>query len=324
MLKAAGLDVTEERAYRLLVRSPGAHAAELAAELSVPVDSAHAALRSLHAKGLARPLDEDRFAPVAPDIAIGPVLLREQEGLDQARQAVDQLTGEYLSHARRHDPGQVVEVLPSRSALRQQLRLLQDNARHEVVYFCRAGHVAMPSEENAEEPAALRRGVRYRVIYERALLEQPGMPASLAHGIGLGEQARAVPELPVRMAIADGELGVLPLVQHVNAGAEPTAALVRRGSLLDALTALFESQWERATPLAITESGEVATSGCPLDSDSLSLLSLLVAGVPDKSIATQLQVSHRTVQRRITQLMEQAGARTRTQLAWHAARENWL
>jgi hypothetical protein len=30
------------------------------------------------------------------------------------------------------------------------------------------------------------------------------------------------------------------------------------------------------------------------------------------------------VQRRIAYLMERAGAQTRMQLAWHAARENWL
>ena len=63
---------------------------------------------------------------------------------------------------------------------------------------------------------------------------------------------------------------------------------------------------------------------CPLDSDDLYLVSLLVAGVPDKSIATQLGVSQRTVQRRVSNIMELAGTQTRMQLAWRAATEHWL
>ncbi|WP_374099643.1 helix-turn-helix domain-containing protein [Streptomyces sp. I4(2020)] len=54
------------------------------------------------------------------------------------------------------------------------------------------------------------------------------------------------------------------------------------------------------------------------------LLALLVAGVADKAVATRMGLSRRTVQRRIQRLMELAGATTRMQLAWQAARRGWL
>lgn len=54
------------------------------------------------------------------------------------------------------------------------------------------------------------------------------------------------------------------------------------------------------------------------------LLPLLVAGVSDKTIASQTQLSRRTVQRRIQSLMERSDAAPRMQLAWHAARHGWL
>ncbi|NRQ35944.1 TrmB family transcriptional regulator [Nonomuraea sp. NN258] len=320
MLSAAGLGAAEEAAYRLLVRTTEVDPDALAEELGVAAEVARQALGSLLAKGLARavPGDPGRFTAVAPDVALAARLHRRQAEVDRARQAMEQLTGEYLAHARRREAAQLIEVITSRTALREQLRLLQDGARHEVLSLCRSGHVAMTSQENTEELAALRRGVGYRVLYEKALLEEPGMLVNLADGIELGEQARALPVLPVRMIIADGELGVLPLIQHTDGLTQLTAALIRPSSLLDALKALFESLWERATPVGLT------SPGSPLDADHLYLLSLLIAGVPDKSIATQLKISQRTVQRRIAYLMERAGAQTRTQLAWHAARENWL
>ncbi|GAA3535826.1 helix-turn-helix domain-containing protein [Nonomuraea rosea] len=332
MLQAAGLNEVEERAYRLLVRAGEAEVADLAGELGITTETAATALASMRDMGLAREVADGagggggRFAPVAPEVALGPKLIRQQESIDWARQAVEQLAGEYRATQRRGSADGLIEVLPSRAALREQVRHLQDSAREEVICFCRAGHVVMPSEDNTEELEALGRGVGYRVIYERALLEQPGMVANVAYGIKLGEQARAVRFLPVRMMIVDRTTAVLPLVQHAGGMTEPTAALVRESSLLEALIALFEAQWERATPIRSLEDGQVidTSPACPLDADELYLLSLLVAGVPEKSIASQLGLSLRTVQRRVYHLMQLAGAQTRMQLAWHAARERWL
>jgi DNA-binding NarL/FixJ family response regulator len=61
-----------------------------------------------------------------------------------------------------------------------------------------------------------------------------------------------------------------------------------------------------------------------LDDSERFLLSLVVAGVPDKSIASQLGISRRTVQRRVDRMMSLAGVDTRTGLAFQAARRGWL
>jgi hypothetical protein len=180
----------------------------------------------------------------------------------------------------------------------------------------------MPSADNTEEFSALRRGVRYRVIYERALLEEPGMIENVAAGVRAGEQARALPTLPVRLAIADRRIAVCPLVPGGGSGlGEPTAALIRPSQLLDSLLALFESYWDRATPVGAA--GDPPDTEQPTDEERL-LLSLVVAGVPDKSIASQMGVSRRTVQRRLWELMARAGVDTRPGLAYQAARRGWI
>ena len=133
--------------------------------------------------------------------------------------------------------------------------------------------------------------------------------------------------LPVRLAIVDRATAICPLVPDDDRGlVEPTAALIRRSELLDALLALFESHWERATPIRVDEqidpvTGELAGPG---DSADRLLLSLLVAGLPDKAIGSQLKVSSRTVQRRLDRLMLLAGVDTRTALAYQAARRDWI
>jgi DNA-binding CsgD family transcriptional regulator len=181
----------------------------------------------------------------------------------------------------------------------------------------------MQGAENTEEYGALSRGVRYRAIYERALLETPGELDTIAEGVSWGEEARTLPTLPVRLAIVDRATAICPLVRDDEAGiGEPTAAVIGRGQLLDALLALFESHWEAATPVRLQSDEAQDPEG--LDDNERFLLSLLVAGLPDKSIASQLGISRRTVQRRLDRMMALAGVDTRTGLAFQAARRQWL
>lgn len=307
------LSEIEQRTYRLLVRLGRAGAADLVAHGAVPPGEAEAVLESLRAKGLAGPGPVHH--PLPADVALGDALLRRQQDLQNTQQIVAALSEEYRAHARRRDSEHLVSLVVGAGPLRQRLREMQDDARREILWFCRANPLAMAGTENAEEGSALARGVRYRAIYERELLDRPGELESILESVAAGEQARTLPTLPVRLAIADRELAICPLVPDESRGmGEPTAALIRSSELLDALVALFESYWERSTPLGVPG---------PEGVDTL-LLSLVVAGMPDKSIATHLGVSKRTVQRRIDRLMDQAGVDSRTGLAYQAARRDWL
>lgn len=320
------LDAREERAYRLLVGLSAARSVDLAEVAELPPHEAVEVLQRLQAKGLvavSQSADEPVFRALPPDVALGTTLLRRQESLEAARKTVAVLSEEFRASASRRDAHHLVEVVVGAAALRERLRDLQESAREEILWFCRANPLAMQGAENTEEYGALSRGVRYRAIYERALLETPGELDTIAEGISWGEEARTLPSLPVRLAIVDRATAVCPLVRDDELGiGEPTAAVISRGQLLDAVLALFESHWEMATPVAL-HSAEQPASGA-LDDHERFLLSLLVAGVPDKSIASQLGISRRTVQRRLDRLMVLAGVDTRTGLAYQAAKRDWL
>ena len=307
------LPPAEQHAYRLLIRLDGITSAELADVDGISTEL----LESLHGKGLVTPGPVYRALP--PDVALGDALLRRQESLESARQVVAALSEEYRSNTRRRSAEHLVEIVVGAAALRQRLREMQDAAREEILWFCRANPIAMQGPENEEESSALGRGVRYRAIYERELLEKPGELASIVESMGHGEEARTLPDLPVRLSIADRSLAICPLVPDAARGlGEPTAALIRSSELLDALVALFERYWEVATPLGST------VTRTELSESEVLLLSLVVSGLPDKSIATHLGVSKRTVQRRLDRLMSLAGVDTRTGLAFQAARRGWL
>ena len=174
-------------------------------------------------------------------------------------------------------------------------------------------------EDQVTQERASRRGVQYRGIVDADFLAAPGGVERIRGDSRLGESYRSVPSLPLKMIIADRRMALVPMSVQVNDG--PSSLLVRSSALLDALCALFELLWERAAPLYFTDEDELAAH----EQDRLArdefgeLLSLMAAGLPDKAIAHELDISGSTFSRRLVDIMRRFGARTRFQLGWVAA-----
>jgi DNA-binding CsgD family transcriptional regulator len=164
-------------------------------------------------------------------------------------------------------------------------------------------------------------GIGYRSVYANTALEEPGFMATLATYLRAGEQARLAHTVPIKLAIADRTLALLPL--DWTSQTPDAAVLVHPCGLLDALAALFESSWALATPLTPTGPDGVAALA-EISADDHELLSLLVAGMTDEAAGARLGMSRRTVVRRVQHLMSVTGARSRLQLGWRARERGWL
>ncbi|TLQ42326.1 helix-turn-helix domain-containing protein [Streptomyces marianii] len=333
MLEAVGLSAAETDVYRALVGAAAASADEVSTTTGLDAGTAGRLLVALEHKGLAHGVEgvPGRFAANPPDLALRPRIERRADDLDKARTAASELMEAYRRNAWIRDASDVVEPVTGAGGLRRRLQQVQDSAREELLWFCRARYVALPSGTNRAEFDALGRGVGYRVLYEQAFFDGSGSVDNVVRAVRAGEAARAVPALPLRMAIADRCVAICPLAPAGPAGdpREETAAVVRGSSLVEALVALFERYWEIGAPLRVTAQGQIGGPGLEADADALTaddrhLLSLMVAGITDESIAGQLGISRRTVQRRIQHLMHIAGVATRMQLGWQAARRDWI
>jgi DNA-binding NarL/FixJ family response regulator len=92
--------------------------------------------------------------------------------------------------------------------------------------------------------------------------------------------------------------------------------VVHAGGLLSAFTGLFETLWTLGVPV----SGDRA----PLSEQDRKIVTLMAAGVTDEAIARRLDLSRRTVVRRIAVLLDRLGATTRFQAGVQAAHRGWL
>ncbi|GGB18667.1 hypothetical protein GCM10011492_05660 [Flexivirga endophytica] len=164
----------------------------------------------------------------------------------------------------------------------------------------------------------LKSGRTWRGIYDNAAIQREEILVHLRDAGAAGEQSRTVPRVPMKMVIADESRA---LVAVENDGAT-FHLLVGRCGLLDDLVGLFEGLWSFGTPVP-GRAGVGGEQHTPF-SDDRDLLSLLAAGATDESIARQLGLSLRTVQRRVRKLEDLLGAHTRFQAGIQAARRNLI
>lgn len=312
MLEEIGLGGDEERVYLALLRQPARTTEELAARLGLSAEAVAGPVERLAGRGLLT-VDSgghDRLRVVPPDLALSPLLLRRQVRLQRARDVVARLAGDYQARAALHAPETVAETVVGQAAVADSYTEIQRAARAEVRVL-----VGGPAITPGAGPA----GVRRRVVYERALLAEPGGPLRLPDSPARGEEPRVTERVPLWLAIADDRAAFLPAVgAHLE---EPAAVIVRSGPLLAALDWIFETVWQGAVPFPQRE--EVPPGSAPAAADR-QLLSLLLSGCTDRAIAGQLGVSVRTVQRRVSRLCAEVGAGTRLQLVWQATRRGWL
>lgn len=323
-LATLGLSAAEERIYRKLLEMPNAQAQQLAAVLGLAYSTLLAVLGQLEVKGLIvrSPRTPPHYMAIAPDVALEALAQKRRAELDQALGIIPELQAQAAKHSDKQE--RLVELLTSREAERLLFESLHATVREEVVTLVRLPILISQLDEAADvdqatQRKAQQRGVRYRSVVDADYLDAPGAVARVRAESEAGEEIRVVPNLPLKLVIADRRIAFIPL--GLDSTYSPSL-VVRATALVDALYALFELLWETASPVHFTDGAlQVVPAPLQAEADMTEILALLAAGLNDKHICHELDISPSTLQRRISALMKRHGARTRFQLGWQVARK---
>lgn len=319
MLEAIGASEREDGIYRLLVTGQAKTVEEVAARLGLTLGEATSALAALELRELVRQVGGGGgdYVPAPPAIAVDALLLERQVQLHDARVELAELTEQYRSGAWSRTAADVIEVVADPEALRHWALSLRESATEELGALMRPPWIAVDVEEAAAQPPGAPT-VHYRFVFDRVMVDLPGVVDSIRTNRAERQEDRVHPAVPMKLLIADSRVALLPLAREAGEAA-PAGIVVHQSALLDALIALFELVWTASIPLPVDDEPVGV-----IESADARILALLLAGMTDESIASQLATSVRTVQRRVKVLMDLAGVRTRIQLGWHAAKHDWL
>ena len=336
MLGILGLDELTERVYRELIHLGPSSIEALGLRLGLDRDRLHQAIKVLEAKSLANRNAVGQVQTAPPQLALGALLTAQRHALGQAELTAAALAEAYHAASARtsHD---LVEIAVGADQVRQRFEHIQMSAETELLALVQSRPEVVETGQSEAEADAVRRGVHYRVVIERPMLEEPGSVESLLGEVLGPERIRVVESVPTRLLIADRGTVMLPLSENpprmaeleqdgparLEAG-EPMALVSRAPGLATAMLGLFECVWQRAVPVRLSEDDNAAVSDCAPTTLDLRILSLLLVGSTDAAIAKQLGLGLRTVQRRVAHMMDLARVTTRLQLGWQAHERGWL
>ena len=288
-------------------------------------------VRALTSQGMAHilphtPADPAWLRPASPDLALAGVLAghqnriaRDTERLLAGHRRLTEAQARYGTTINGRLPGHLVEVISDPTQISELSASLVNTARRDWMTLDDLATEMPLTEDFAAPPLPAAAGmVRCRSIYPATAMEDPVARRIIQTCVQAGQRARLLPEVAMKMKLADHTTAMLPLTRTGTTA----ALLVRAPVIVGALREYFELLWDRATP--VTAPVSPAAGQDPLPPAQRRVLQLMAEGLPDAAIARRANLSVTTVRRHITAIMKRLGVTSRFAAGTAAHRRGWI
>ncbi|KPI31800.1 transcriptional regulator, LuxR family [Actinobacteria bacterium OV320] len=314
---AVGVSAFDELLYQAVLNQPDAGAAGWALLTGASPARVREACNRLLTLGLLQPPDSmGGLRAVDPRVAIRALIRRRETESELLAANAEEMATAYEAGLLREEPSRLVEVASGEGAIAARLEEMYARAEHEVCLFDTPPYLAPAGPQVDLQADLLSRGIVSRGIYSATGLEDPKVLSRAFRMVELGEQARVLPSVPLKLLVVDGCRALLPLTASAAGGY--CAVVVWHSAVTEALQKLFDLAWRQAAPL-----GQAVGDG-GLSESERTLTRLLAAGMKDEAVARHLGVSLRTLRRRVSELQERLGAASRFQLGVRASQRGWV
>lgn len=257
-LVALGLSRYEARIYLTLVRRDSYTAAQAARAAEVPRQRVYDVLDALVRRNLAvlRPGRVATFSAVAPELALARLMALQRESLermDRASVALAAVLAPVWAAGQTHtDPLDYIEVLRDPKAIAERFAGIQEQATQELLSFCKPPFVApAANDEGIEAVRRLRRaGGMARAVYTHEALGDAEVLENVNRFGAAGEEARFIPELPLKLIVADASMVLCDMPDPMAETRATTALYIEHPALAACLRMSFLTVWGQAETAA--------------------------------------------------------------------------
>jgi len=223
----------------------------------VPRQKIYEVLDSLVEKGFAQVVQEKTklFSAVEPGLAIPGYLGRkrqilEQELTDNGRAGgalIEDLKALYSEGQGGRGTLDFLRIVSEPAQTAAEYRRMLAEVRQEYMEFSRPPYAVDPLDEKLVKQAASN-GVACRLLLESASLDEEHRQR-LSEYASTGVQVRLAESLPMKLALFDGERGMIALLDPVITRPTWTAVVFHHEGMGEAMKGLFEDRWRRGRNL---------------------------------------------------------------------------
>ncbi len=276
-LHELGLTANEAKSYLSLLQKDTLTVQEVSKIAGIPRTNAYESLERLLAKGfcVSRPGRSRRYSASDPallqekgvadlegtfEIELNKLYSKQDEILEKKRAGrenlanlIKELTPLYKGSRNNESPLDYIEIIKEPSQVATRFARLVEGAKREVLVFTKPPYAAGLGSKELDgqvsgEITSLKRGVIHKSIYEipsdpveRRLIYQEADEM-----VKVGEKARALGELPMKLAIFDEKTVIFTMEDPLLKKPSVTTLIIEHQSLAKTLKTLFNALWEKA------------------------------------------------------------------------------
>lgn len=324
-LVSAELEQVTHRAYVVMLRRRRWSVEDLAREVGTSPETAQRAADLLISRLQAVQSAPGVYEAQAPDVALRRLAAGHEQMAMRARSMVPTLTGIY-EQARRpraadseHEEPIVRQLAPGREAV-EVIESMYQTTDSELYSMWRYGETAIAMDARTRETEGFRGmapTVMHHLIVEASHSEGT-RAASRRFGWQANSRIRQVARAPISAVVADRHSAFVEMSSGHEEPGGVYAFVTQDAAIVGGVLRVVEALWESGGAMYVSEP---SVDGNAIDQ---RVLALLAGGASDRTIARQLDVSLRTVERRVRRILEELSAPTRFAAGCEAVRRGWL
>ncbi len=250
-----GLPMREAKVYTTLFRKKDFTASEIQQLVNIPRTKVYEVLHQLINKGLCiekRIGRSKKYEAMNPGSVFEKLLKKHREEVTEkeniANKVLKILSPIYKQREEKDNPLEYIEVIKYRQQIHEKWVSYLELTKKEVLAFTKSPYTASFNVDNDKEIEALKRGVKFKGIYEYKDVVKQELVDVISLWVSAGEEARVIKELPMKMVIFDERITMFALNDPISLKPSITTMIINHPSFAKALKYVFESIWEKSMP----------------------------------------------------------------------------
>ena len=258
-----GLTEREAKVYMTLLSGKMFTVLELQEAVNIPRTKIYEVLNKLVSRNICieKKLGRNKlYEAVDPKIALELVVESYKKDVKRKEELIAQVSEVFTPIFQNSksivNPLEFIDVMKEKTQIHKRYTACVKNTKMEMLTFNKGPYACDTSdrleEQEDEEFKLLRRGGSCKDIYELEELKQVDwLLSSVKKSLKLGQQARVVKKLPIKMLVFDHEKVMFALEQPVPDSNELTMIYIEHKQLAEACSILFYHLWD--TGIDITD-----------------------------------------------------------------------
>ena len=253
-----GLIESEAKIYLNLLRKKSFTASEVSRLSGISRSKTYEILNQLIQKGLCVEIlgSVKKYSPTNPETAFNGLKQNYQQELENKEVLISNLSETllplYLSEKGNTDPMDYIQVIREKNRILEKLYSLERSAKKEVLLLTKAPYVTNinePLSVNREEYNCLKRGIRFKSVYEIDDARSLNFLKMIEMFASAGEEVRIVSELPMKVVIFDERAIMFTFKNIITSRQIFTAMVIEHPDLAKTQKEIFNMYWKKGMTL---------------------------------------------------------------------------